>query len=59
MSFDAWVVAFAISKLLHDLHMVAGSSAYLALGGVIVVDGWLLYRFFAVGPPARDHVVAS
>jgi uncharacterized membrane protein YfcA len=48
MSFDAWVVAFGLSKLLRDLHIVPGNEAYLVLAGVIVLDAWLLYRFFAV-----------
>jgi uncharacterized membrane protein YfcA len=48
MSFDAWVVAFGLSKLLHDLTLVPGSSAYLVLAGVVVLDAWLLYRFFAI-----------
>jgi uncharacterized membrane protein YfcA len=47
MSFDAWVVGFGISTLLHDLGIVKGAPAYLALVAVIVVDVWLLYRFFA------------
>lgn len=46
MSFDAWVVAFGISTLLRDLHIVAGLSAFNVLAAVIAVDGWLLYRFF-------------
>src|SRR3954470_20600820 len=45
MSFDAWVVAFGLSKLLHDLHLVAGSAAYLVLLGVVLLDAWLLFRF--------------
>ena len=47
MSFDAWVVAFGLSKLLRDLHVVDSNAAYLLLAGVIVLDGWLLYRFFS------------
>jgi hypothetical protein len=47
MSFDAWVVAFGLSKLLHDLRLVAGSAAYLVLLGVVVLDAWLLFRFFS------------
>jgi uncharacterized protein len=47
MSFDAWVVAFGLSKLLHDLGLVETAAAYLLLVGVILLDGWLLYRFFA------------
>src|SRR3954451_2301061 len=48
MSFDAWVVAFGLSKLIRDLHLVTGGRAYLLLLGVIVLDGLLLYRFFSV-----------
>jgi uncharacterized membrane protein YfcA len=47
MSFDAWVVAFGLSKLLHDLHMLEGGRPYLVLAMVMVLDAWLLYRFFA------------
>jgi uncharacterized membrane protein YfcA len=47
MSFDAWVVAFGISTLLRDLHIVAGGSAYLVMLAVGLVDAWLLYRFFS------------
>jgi uncharacterized membrane protein YfcA len=52
MSFDAWVVAFGLSKLLHDLRMIEGGRAYLVLVGVIILDAWLLYRFFSVADPA-------
>lgn len=45
MSFDAWVVAFGLSTLLRELHVVEGLWAYSILGAVAVVDGWLLYRF--------------
>ena len=47
MSFDAWVVAFGLSKLIRDLGLCEGAGAYLrARSRVIVVDAWLLYRFF-------------
>ena len=46
MSFDAWVVAFGISTLLRELHIVEGLRAFLVLAAVIVLDLWLLYRFF-------------
>jgi hypothetical protein len=49
MSFDAWVVGFGVSTVLRDLRIVGGSSAYLFLLGVIVIDAVLLYRFFAAG----------
>jgi len=47
MSFDAWVVAFGLSKLIHDLRLVGGQRAYLVLLGVILLDALLLYRFFS------------
>jgi uncharacterized membrane protein YfcA len=53
MSFDAWIVAFGVSKLVHDLRIVPGGSAYLILLGVVLFDMWLLYRFFANLPQAE------
>jgi uncharacterized membrane protein YfcA len=57
MSFDAWVVGFGISALLRDMRIVESAAAFAVLGAVIVVDVWLLYRYFlnlARGPtPAR------
>jgi uncharacterized protein len=53
MSFDAWVVAFGLSKLLNTLHLVEGSRAYLLLAGVIVLDAFMLYRFFSVHADAE------
>jgi uncharacterized membrane protein YfcA len=47
MSFDAWVVSFGISTLLRDLHLVASGSAYLVMVTVILLDAWLLARFFS------------
>jgi len=48
MSFDAWVVAFGLSKLIHDLKLISGERAYFVLLAVILLDGLLLYRFFLV-----------
>ena len=48
MSFDAWVVAFGVSRLLNELKLVEGPSSYLVLVGVGLLDIWLLYRFFSV-----------
>jgi uncharacterized membrane protein YfcA len=50
MSFDAWVVGFGLSKLLRDMGVVETGAAYLLLVAVVVLDGWLLYRFFARRP---------
>ena len=49
MSFDAWVVAFGLSKLAHDLRLVPSGAAYLILAGVVALDAYLLYRFFSLG----------
>jgi uncharacterized membrane protein YfcA len=51
MSFDAWVVGFGLSRLLNELVLVEGRSAYLVLAGVVVLDGWLLYRYFSHPAP--------
>lgn len=58
MSFDAWVVGFGVSTTLQALKIAAGPKAFLFLAVVIVIDAWLLYRFFskpaaqaAVSPP--------
>lgn len=46
MSFDAWVVAFGMSRLLNELRIVPGRSAYLVMVVVGAIDIVLLYRFF-------------
>jgi uncharacterized membrane protein YfcA len=51
MSFDAWIVAFGLSTLLRDLHLVETNRAYLVLVAVGLLDTWLLYRFFSVQLP--------
>jgi uncharacterized protein len=52
MSFDAWVVGFGVSTVLRDLKVVEGANAYLFLLGVVLIDVWLLVRFFSA--PARE-----
>ena len=47
MSFDAWIVGFGLSRVLLEVHLVRGSAAYGALAAVIVIDAWLLWRFFS------------
>jgi uncharacterized membrane protein YfcA len=49
MSFDAWVVAFGLSTLLRELHIVDSAARFLVLLAVIAIDAWLLARFFARG----------
>ncbi len=47
MSFDAWVVSFGISTLLRELHLVDSMAAYLVVVVTVVIDGYLLVRFFS------------
>jgi hypothetical protein len=51
MSFDAWVVSFGTSTLLRDLHLVDSSAAYLVMVGTVLIDAYLLARFFAAPRP--------
>lgn len=55
MSFDAWVVAFGLSALLREMRIVESAAAFLVLGAVIVLDGWLLVRFFQVRQSKARH----
>lgn len=55
MSFDAWAVSFGISNSLRDLRIVETYAAYLVMVAVIVIDAWLLYRFFAVARSPELH----
>src|SRR5688572_26052357 len=48
MSFDAWVVAFGLSRLVQELHLVETNLAYLILVAVGALDTYLLFRFFSV-----------
>src|SRR5688572_24359371 len=54
MSFDAWIVAFGLSRLLQELQLVHGNSSYLVLVGVGALDLWMLYRFFSVAIPSQS-----
>ena len=47
MSFDAWIVAFGLSRLLQELQIVNSNASYLVLVAVGTIDIWLLYRFFS------------
>jgi uncharacterized membrane protein YfcA len=46
MSFDAWVVAFGLSRALMDLGVVGEPAGYVVLAGAALVDLTLLYTFF-------------
>jgi hypothetical protein len=47
MSFDAWVVAFGISTMLRELHLVDSVAAYFVVVVTVLIDGYLLARFFS------------
>jgi uncharacterized protein len=51
MSFDAWIVGFGLSNLVKELRLVESNLAFLILLAVVILDTWLLYRFFAVQLP--------
>ena len=58
MSFDAWIVAFGLSRLLQELQLVQSNASYLVLAGVGAIDMWLLFRFFsgaAHEPPVQAY----
>jgi hypothetical protein len=46
MSFDAWVVGFGLSRVLIDLTLIASPGAYSVWLAVVLVDSYLLYRYF-------------
>jgi hypothetical protein len=46
MSFDAWVVGFGLSRVLIDLTLIASPGAYSVWLAVVLVDTYLLYRYF-------------
>jgi uncharacterized membrane protein YfcA len=59
MSFDAYVVAFGISRLLGELRLVESAAAYLVLVAIGLIDTWLLYRFFSGLQPESAPIAYS
>jgi uncharacterized membrane protein YfcA len=51
MSFDAWIVAFGLSRLLQELKLVESNLSYLFFLAVALFDAYLLYRFIAIQLP--------
>jgi uncharacterized protein len=47
MSFDAWIVAFGLSRVLIELKLMESPWAYGVLAATILIDVCLLYTFFA------------
>ncbi|MBV9261608.1 MAG: sulfite exporter TauE/SafE family protein, partial [Pseudolabrys sp.] len=46
MSFDAWVVAFGLSRVLIELQVIGSPWAYSVMAITITIDIYLLYLFF-------------
>lgn len=46
MTFDVWVVAFGLSRVLPELKLIASPMSYLVLVIAMIVDAYLLYVFF-------------
>jgi uncharacterized membrane protein YfcA len=61
MSFDAWVVAFGLSRVLIDLNWMESPWAYSVMAVTIVTDTYLLYIFFTVqkAPSKRSQTLWS
>lgn len=57
MSFDAWVVGFGLSRLLVELSLIASPAAYTVWLVVVLIDSWLLYRYFRLNLSARPDRV--
>jgi uncharacterized membrane protein YfcA len=57
MSFDAWIVAFGLSRLLQELQIVQSDAAYFVVVAVGAIDIWLLRRFFK--RPDADRPIAG
>jgi len=55
MSFDVWIVGFGLSRVLLELKLAQGASAYGPMFLAMVVDSYLLYVFFA----KRNGMLAS
>lgn len=56
MSLNAWIVAFALAGSIRTLHLGGAIAGNAEFGAVVVLDLWLLYRFFAkrAETPARE-----
>ncbi len=66
MSFDAWIVAFQLSTLVRDIKLLENDWRWTILAGTMVLDAYLLYRFFAIhdaadgeSPPGQPTLAKS
>jgi hypothetical protein len=51
MAFDALVVAFGLSRVLVELDLASAFTTYSILLIVMLLNAYLLYRFFRERPP--------
>lgn len=51
MSFDVWIVGFGLSRVLIDLNLAQGPTAYGAMIIAVLLDIYLLYVFFKARYP--------
>lgn len=58
MSFDAWVVGFGLSRTILELGLLASPHAYIVLATTLVVDGWLLFRYFTQSGKTPASILA-
>ncbi len=54
MSFDVWVVGFGLSRVLAELKLAQGPSAYGPMVAAIALDAYLLLAFFRSRPVAAQ-----
>jgi len=55
MSFDAWIVAFGLSRVLLELNLAQGVVAYGPLALAVLLDAYLLYVFFRAKNSRHDR----
>ena len=58
MSFDAWIVAFGLSRVLIELKLITSPQAYSVLLATLIIDAYLLYQFFTKRK-YTDHMLHS
>ena len=51
MSLNAWIVAFALDGSIRILHLGGAAAGNIEFGAVVLLDVWLLYRFFSRQEP--------
>jgi len=55
MSFDVWIVGFGLSRVLLDLKLAHGATAYGPMTVAVLLDAYLLYAFFRARLPVLSR----